>query len=105
MHWLLVVAIWIALLLYPLVLMLLVTRISRRCPACGCETLPLRIQALRFSRGWLTWRWCLCCGWEGLVRKPLRLNPLARPEVARLGRASDRVPDDSRAMRPGGGDP
>ena len=40
-----------------------------RCPACGIEMLPIRHLVLDRGFPWLQRRWCLGCGWNGVVRR------------------------------------
>ena len=49
-----------------------------RCPACGIEMLPIRHLVLDRAFPWLQRRWCLGCGWNGVVRR----EPPAREELA-----------------------
>ena len=49
--------------------------LGRRCPQCGGDTIPLVARALGLAnvvllRSMVLRRWCLCCGWEGVVRLP-----------------------------------
>ncbi|PYP73741.1 MAG: hypothetical protein DMD41_04530 [Gemmatimonadetes bacterium] len=47
------------------------------CPACGIEMLPIRHLVLDRVFPWLQRRWCLGCGWNGVVRR----EPPAREEL------------------------
>ncbi|MEO5509319.1 MAG: hypothetical protein ABIV28_00825 [Longimicrobiales bacterium] len=52
---------------------------GRDCPRCTGETIQLLARALqllpRFRRFQLERRWCLACGWQGIVRvEPARAN-------------------------------
>jgi hypothetical protein len=60
---------------------------GRRCPRCSGETLQLRRPPLRALNtipflAVLQQRWCLCCGWEGLVRLPRARRGRGRPRRA-----------------------
>jgi len=39
------------------------------CPRCGVEAATIRHPFLRRVLPWLEHRWCLDCGWNGLVRR------------------------------------
>jgi hypothetical protein len=59
--------------------------IGRQCPQCSGETLCLRNRWLRLfgmvqRRTQLAPRWCLRCGWEGVVRQS-RLAPVPRARI------------------------
>jgi hypothetical protein len=86
MFWLLVMALWIALLLSPLVLLYLFLPAGRDCPRCSCETILLRSRLLRPARRMVGMRWCTGCGWEGVVRNAVIAGALPTLEV---------VPDDA----------
>jgi hypothetical protein len=85
MFWLLVTALWAAMLLSPFLLLFLFLPPGRDCPRCAAETLPIRSRLLKPIRRMVTVRWCIACGWEGVARAELANNPLPRFEV---------VPDD-----------
>lgn len=61
---------------------------GRRCTACGADTVPLQARAARLAsrvmpRSTLERRWCMGCGWTGLVRLPRgRLPRLQRTSQA-----------------------
>ncbi|MGH7567968.1 MAG: hypothetical protein ACREL9_03205 [Gemmatimonadales bacterium] len=40
------------------------------CPACGSEMLPLQSRVLAVCLPMVQRRWCLGCGWNGVVRRP-----------------------------------
>jgi drug/metabolite transporter (DMT)-like permease len=68
MYWLSAVAWWTLLLSPPLVLAYRFLPRGTECPACEADTLAVRMAVLRPVRTWLTWRWCIACGWHGLAR-------------------------------------
>lgn len=86
MFWLLVTALWLALLASPLVLLFLFLPTGKECPRCTNETLLLRSRMLRPVRKLANLRWCTSCGWEGVMRHTMLTRPLPTLEV---------VPDDS----------
>lgn len=86
MFWLLVIALWAAMLLSPFVLLFLFLPAGRTCPRCAGETIPIRSRLLRPIHRLATTRWCLTCGWEGLTRNVVIRRPLPTLEV---------VPDDA----------
>lgn len=59
---------------------------GRRCPHCGGETMPLLARTLariaRVCRMSLHRRWCVACGWEGVVRLPRELARTGPPPPA-----------------------
>jgi hypothetical protein len=85
MFWLLITALWAAMLLSPFILLYLFLPIGRECPRCAGETLPIRSRLLRPVRSLATLRWCIGCGWEGVTRGAVVRRPLPTLEV---------VPDD-----------
>jgi hypothetical protein len=85
MFWLLVLALWAAMLLSPFVLLFLFLPAGRECPRCAGETVPIRSRLLRPARRIASMRWCLACGWEGVTRNAVMRRPLPKLEV---------VPDD-----------
>ncbi|HET7273760.1 MAG TPA: hypothetical protein VFI91_01185 [Longimicrobiaceae bacterium] len=86
MFWLFVVALWTVMLLSPVLLLYLFLPSGRECPRCANETLRIRSRWLRPVRSVACLRWCMGCGWEGIVRTAIVHHPLPRFEV---------VPDDS----------
>ncbi len=49
------------------------------CPHCGTPLTPIRNRLLRWILPWLEQRWCLECGWHGVVRAHSRvINRTAR---------------------------
>ena len=89
MFWILVTALWAAMLLSPFVLLYLFLPSGRECPRCTHETLPIRSRLLRPFRSLATLRWCMGCGWEGVARNAMIRRPLPKFEV---------VPDDGGEM-------
>jgi hypothetical protein len=85
MFWLLVTALWAAMLLSPFALLYLFLPTGRDCPRCAGETLPVQSPLLRPFRRLAMLRWCLGCGWEGVARVSVIRRPLPKFEV---------VPDD-----------
>ncbi len=60
---------------------------GRRCTGCGGETVPLQARSARVAsrvlpRSTLERRWCMQCGWTGLVRLPRGRMP--RPQRAAM---------------------
>ena len=51
---------------------------TRACPRCGDEALLIRHPVLRFVVPVLEHRWCLRCGWTGVVRRARRTPPQSR---------------------------
>jgi hypothetical protein len=86
MFWLLVMTLWVALLLSPLVLLFLFLPTGRDCPRCNNETFLLQSRMLKPVRRFANLRWCHSCGWEGVMRNAVLTRPLPTLEV---------VPDDS----------
>lgn len=68
MFWMFMTALWVVMLVAPLALLVALLPSGRDCPRCGCESLPIRVQALRPIRRFLGRRWCTSCGWEGVMR-------------------------------------
>ena len=68
MFWMFMTALWVVMLVAPLALLVALLPSGRDCPRCGCESLPIRVQALRPIRRFLGRRWCTACGWEGVMR-------------------------------------
>ena len=75
MYWLLAFAWWMVLLLPPLLLDYRRLPGGQQCPTCGAETLAVRTALLRPVRRWLTRRWCVCCGWQGLTKRGRGTHP------------------------------
>lgn len=86
MFWLLVTALWAAMLLSPFLLLFLFLPSGRDCPRCAAETVAVRSRLLRPFRRLAVLRWCLTCGWEGVARNAVIRRPLPKLEV---------VPDDA----------
>lgn len=85
MFWLLVMALWAAMLLSPFFLLFLFLPAGRECPRCTGETVAIRSRLLRPVQRLASPRWCLMCGWEGVTRTVVMRRPLPTLEV---------VPDD-----------
>lgn len=85
MFWLLVMALWAAMLLSPFFLLFLFLPAGRDCPRCTGETVAIRSRLLKPVHRLASVRWCLLCGWEGVTRTVMTRRPLPTLEV---------VPDD-----------
>lgn len=48
-----------------------------RCPHCGVAMLPIRNRLFDRVLPLLERRWCLECGWNGIVRRARRASPRA----------------------------
>ena len=81
MFWILVTALWAAMLLSPFVLLYVFLPAGRDCPRCAGETLPIKSGMLRPIRSLASLRWCLGCGWEGVTRHAMLRRPLPKLEV------------------------
>lgn len=86
MFWLFVVALWVAMLMSPILLLFFFLPTGRDCPRCGGDTLLLHSRILCYFARLVSVRWCLSCGWEGITRQTTWLRPLPTLEV---------VPDDA----------
>lgn len=63
---------------------------GRRCPGCGAESAPIhaslpRLISRLLPRSIVQRRWCMRCGWSGLVRLP-------RPRLPRVDRTAPALP-------------
>ncbi len=97
MFWMLMTTLWVVMLLAPLALLVALLPSGRDCPRCGCESLPIRVAALRPVRRYLNRRWCTSCGWEGVMR----VTRLAPVPVLEAVAAEERVEyDDDAVWRP-----
>lgn len=85
MFWLLVMALWAAMLVSPFLLLFLFLPAGKGCPRCAGDTISIHSRALRPIRRLTARRWCLSCGWEGMTRNVVIRRPLPSLEV---------VPDD-----------
>lgn len=85
MFWLLVTGLWAGMLLSPFLLLYLFLPSGRECPRCAGETVPIRSRLMHPFRSLAMVRWCLACGWEGVIRTSVVRRPLPKFEV---------VPDD-----------
>lgn len=81
MFWIFVVALWVAMLLSPIALLIAFLPPGRECPRCGEDTVLLRSRLLRPVRSFLQQRWCMACGWDGVMRRShrTRVAPAAEP--------------------------
>ena len=83
MFWFFMSLLWVAMLLAPVALLVAVLPTGRDCPRCGGEALPIQSRPLKSLRRFLGKRWCTACGWEGVVRYPVRQPaPVATEPVA-----------------------
>ena len=81
MFWLFVSVLWAAMLLSPFVLLYLFLPSGRGCPRCASETLAIRARTLLPVRRIVGLRWCISCGWEGIVRHAALRRPAPAVEV------------------------
>ncbi len=58
--------------------LLVIVSVGPGCPACGCEAVLVRSPWLIRRLKWLQRRWCMSCGWQGLLRR----GPRRRVEPA-----------------------
>lgn len=70
-------------------ILLAALNVGPECPACGGTTLLMRTRWLR-RQHWLQRRWCLDCGWEGLLRRGPRILPTLRRPIPE--RRRERLP-------------
>ena len=96
MFWMFVVALWVAMLLSPIALLIAFLPAGRDCPRCASETVPIRTGWLRPMRRFLQQRWCLSCGWEGVMRYTVGPRPVPVPEPLT---GMQREADDDAAWR------
>lgn len=91
MFWLFAMAIWAAMLILPIVLLIALLPAGRGCPRCGSETLPIQLAWLKPVRQLLQRRWCFACGWEGVSRQGAwqRVGSVPEPLVARRTEQAD----------------
>lgn len=82
MFWLFVVALWVAMLISPIALLIAFLPSGRECPRCGSETLPIVSRMLRPFRRFLQQRWCMACGWDGVMRQTAP-RPVPEPATER----------------------
>jgi hypothetical protein len=87
MFWLLVTALWAAMLLSPFILLFLFLPSGRECPRCTAETIAIRSRLMHPIRRLAAVRWCMACGWEGVARHAMVRRPLPKLEV---------VPEDAK---------
>lgn len=91
MFWLFAMAIWAAMLILPIVLLVALLPSGRGCPRCGNETLPIQFAWLKPFRPWLRRRWCFACGWQGVSRQGAwrRAQTIPQPLAARRSEEAD----------------
>ncbi len=74
--------------------------VGRACPNCASETIPLRARVLRaaamIAPSTLDRRFCLGCGWQGVVRLPKPTVELAAALSASLASESDALAEAPR---------
>jgi len=85
-------ALWVVMLVAPLVLLVALLPSGRDCPRCGGDTLLLRHRVLGPVKRFLGRRWCAACGWEGVMRYS-RHVPVPVLEV--VPEVHDEVDDDA----------
>ena len=76
MFWMFMTALWVVMLLAPLVLLVALLPAGRDCPRCGGETFAIRSRVLRPVRRFVGQRWCTACAWEGMMRYDPRQQPV-----------------------------
>lgn len=91
MFWIFVVALWVAMLLSPIALLIAFLPPGRECPRCGEDTVLIRSRVLRPVRRFLQQRWCMACGWDGVMRHSsrTRVAPAAEPLTGTPHEADD----------------
>ena len=91
MFWVFAMAIWVAMLVLPVVLLIALLPVGRECPRCSNETLPIRFAVLQPFRRVVSRRWCFACGWEGISRRASWPRPAGKlaPVVQRRSEAED----------------
>ena len=92
MFWMFMTALWVVMLLAPLALLVALLPAGRDCPRCGAESISIRHAALRPFARFLTRRWCISCGWEGMVRVS---RGLPRPALEAAVLERDEYDDDT----------
>ena len=92
MFWMFMTVLWVVMLLAPLVLLVALLPCGRDCPRCGGETVLMRYRLLSATRRFLGRRWCLACGWEGMMRFSARHQP---PALVVAEPVPDEVDDDA----------
>src|SRR5688572_21082231 len=96
MFWLVVTAVWVAMLISPFIMLFIFLPTGNVCPKCESETIRIRSQILRPAYKLVGLRWCLSCGWQGLVRQA----PLAAPVAVELVPDEVEEADDDAPWRP-----
>lgn len=81
MFWVFVAVFWIAMIVSPVALLIAFLPPGRDCPRCGGETLSIRRAFLRPVYRLLHQRWCMACGWEGMMRQTGRPAPVQLQEA------------------------
>lgn len=89
MFWMFIVALWIAMLVSPIALLIAFLPSGRDCPRCGAETIPIRHRLLLPVRRFLHLRWCMSCGWDGVMRQAPWSRPTPAPETVDAAFESD----------------
>jgi hypothetical protein len=89
MFWMFMTALWVVMLVAPLALLVALLPAGRDCPRCGCESLPIRVQALKPVRRFLGRRWCTSCGWEGVMRVTRHVPVLAMETIPEQAEVDD----------------
>lgn len=64
------------------VILLVALSTGPTCPACRGETLAIRTPWLKLAP-WIERRWCLSCGWSGLLRRGQPTSAKAPMEAKR----------------------
>ncbi len=99
MFWMFLVALWVAMLISPIALLIAFLPSGRDCPRCGGETIPIRNRLLHPFRRFLSLRWCMACGWDGVMRQTRWAQPVHQYETAETTLEAD----DNAAWREGRG--
>lgn len=81
MFWMFIVALWVAMLLSPIALLIAFLPSGRDCPRCSAETIPIRNRLLQPFRRFVHLRWCMSCGWDGVMRQAAWTTPTPAPET------------------------
>ncbi len=91
MFWLFAMAIWAAMLILPIVLLIALLPAGRGCPRCGNETLPIQFAWLKPMYRLVQRRWCPACGWEGVSRQTgwRRVGTIPQPVPLRRSEEAD----------------
>lgn len=93
MFWVVVTVLWAAMLVSPLVLFYLFLPSGRGCPRCASETLSIRSRVLWPVHRIVALRWCLSCGWQGVVKQTgVRPAPAVEVLADEVEEADDDAP-------------